>query len=372
MNKPGLRRTLIRALAHAAVGIASAGALVSPAAAHGARNLVYTLANAQGDNRVLVLEQRSNGALVEANSVSTGGTGSGANLGSQGALALSPDGRWLFAVSAGSHELAMFAVDDERLRLVARVPSGGTQPISVTAHGHLVYVLNAGGDGNISGFRIGRFGGLTPIKGSTQALGGSATGPAQVRFSNGGEFLVVTEKNANQIAVFDVDDGVARPATFTPSAGTTPFGFDIDPRDHVIVSEAATGSASSYRLRDRTDDLAVISAAVPTGQAAPCWLITTPNGRYAYTGNAGSGSITAFRVAHSGRLERVSASGADGSTGAGSHTVDLAVSPDGRFLFALANVGQTVTAFRIGHDGLLTPAGQFVGVPVSASGLVAQ
>jgi 6-phosphogluconolactonase (cycloisomerase 2 family) len=275
-------------------------------------------------------------------------------------------------VNAGSNSISTFAVDDDKLALASVAPSNGTQPISVTSHGHLVYVLNAGGSGNITGFRVGRDGKLTPIAESTQGLGGAATGPAQVKFSNGGEFLVVTEKAANQIAVYEVEDGVAQPPTLTPSAGRTPFGFDIDPRDHVIVSEAATASASSYRLRDRTDDLAVISAAVPTNQAAPCWLIVTPNGRYAYTGNAGTSTITAFAIRRDGVLERISASGADAATGAGSHTTDLAVSADGQYLYALANVGQTVTAFRIGRDGTLAQAGQYVGVPVSTVGLIAR
>ena len=80
----------------------------------------------------------------------------------------------------------------------------------------------------------------------------------------------------------------------------------------------------------------------------------------------------AFAIRRDGILERVSASGADGSTGAGSHTIDLSVSADGQYLYALANVGQTVTAFRIARDGTLAPAGQFVGVPVSTVGLVAR
>ena len=371
MNRPQLRRALVRVIMRSTLGLALAGATMLPAMAHDGAHFLYTLNNAQGDNRVLVLEQRANGSLINVNSVSTGGTGLGANLGSQGALSLSQDGRWLFAVNAGSNEITTFAVEDEKLTRTSSIGSGGTTPISVTSHGHLVYVLNAGGEGNINGFRIGRGGALVPITGSTHGLGGAATGPAQIQFSKGGEFLIVTEKTANQLAVFEIEDGVAQAPTFTASAGTTPFGFDIDPRDHVIVSEAS-GSASSYRLRDRTNDLGVISAAVPTHQAAPCWLITTPNGRYAYTGNAGSSTITAFSVGRDGILRPLSTSGADGSTGAGSHTIDLAVSPDGRFLYALANVGQSVTAFRIARDGTLTVAAQFVGVPVSTVGLVAR
>src|SRR5262249_30373726 len=105
---------------------------------------------------------------------------------------------------------------------------------------------------------------------------------------------------------------------------------------------------------------------------APCWLMITPNGRFAYTANAGAGSITAFAIRRNGMIERISASGADGSTGAGSHTIDLAVSADGQYLYALANVGQTVTAFSIARDGTLAQTGQFVGVPVSTVGLLAR
>jgi len=370
--KQRLSRALFRTLTRSAIGLALGWSIVSAAVAHDDRHYVYTLNNAQGDNRVLVFEQNANGSLVNVSSFSTGGAGAGANLGSQGALALSQDGRWLFAVNAGSNSISVFEVDDEKLTLASTIGSGGATPISVTSQGRLVYVLNAGGEGNITGFTLGRGGRLTPIKRSTQSLGGSATGPAEIKFSNGGEFLIVSEKTVNQLALFEVDDGVAKPATFAPSAGTTPFGFDIDPRDHVVVSEAASGSASSYKLRDQSDDLDIISAAVSTGQAAPCWLIITPNGHFAYTGNAGSGTITAFGIGRDGALHRVSDSGADGSTGAGSHTIDLSVSPDGRFLYALANVGQSVTAFRIGRDGRLAAVGQYVGVPVSTVGLVAR
>ena len=40
------------------------------------------------------------------------------------------------------------------LVLVNRVPSGGTTPNSVTIHDGIAYVLNSGGTGNISGFKL--------------------------------------------------------------------------------------------------------------------------------------------------------------------------------------------------------------------------
>ena len=77
-------------------------------------------------------------------------------------------------------------------------------PISVTVHDKLVYVLNAGGAGNITGFTVDGNGALTPIAGSTQPLGVGAAGPAQVAFSPDGTTLVVTEKGSSTIDTYAV------------------------------------------------------------------------------------------------------------------------------------------------------------------------
>src|SRR5215475_4091836 len=130
--KQRLSRALSRVVTRSAVGLALGWSIASAALAHDDRHYVYTQNNAQGDNRVLVFEQHANGALVNVSSFSTGGAGAGANLGSQGALALSQDGRWLFAVNAGSNSISVFDVYDEKLTLASTIGSGGTTPISVT------------------------------------------------------------------------------------------------------------------------------------------------------------------------------------------------------------------------------------------------
>ena len=50
--------------------------------------------------------------------------------------------------------------------LVNRVPSGGTTPNSVTLDHGVAYVLNSGGTGNITGFKLGRHG-LVPMTGAS-------------------------------------------------------------------------------------------------------------------------------------------------------------------------------------------------------------
>src|ERR1043165_1941400 len=69
--------------------------------------VVYTLTNQVAGNSVAVFDRAADGSRTSAGIVSTGGTGTGAGLGSQGALALSRDGQWLLAVNAGSNDISV-------------------------------------------------------------------------------------------------------------------------------------------------------------------------------------------------------------------------------------------------------------------------
>ena len=115
----------------------------------------------------------------------------------------------------------------------------------------------------------------------------------------------------------------------------------------------------------------VISGAVSTHQAAPCWPIATVDGHYAYTANAGSGSLSGFSVAPSGALTLLDASGVTASLGAGSHPLDETVSTNGEFLYNLTDGLNRITGFRINGNGSLTQVDQIAGLPVGAAGITA-
>ena len=329
---------------------------------------VYALTNQVGGNAVAVFARGADGRLTAAGTVSTGGTGTGASLGSQSAVTLSDDGRWLFAVNAGSNDVSVFSVSPAGLALASRTASGGTLPISLTVHGNVLYVLNAGGTGNISGFAVGTSGALTAIAGATLALSGSNVGPAQVSFSPDGRRLVVTEKNTNQLDLYAVDaNGVASGPITTASAGGTPFGLSFGLRNELFVSEA-TGSASSYEL-DATGSVSLVSGAVLTHQGAPCWAVVTNDGRIGFTGN-GAGSVSAFTIAPDGAISLVDANGGTALIGAGIN--DIALSHNSRYLYVLQTGGaQAIHAFRVEADGHLTPLGPIAGLPNGTRGLAA-
>jgi len=288
---------------------------------------------------------------------------------------LSEDRSWLFAVNAGSDEISVFRVRGHKLQLAGKVASGGDQPISLTVNGDILYVLNAGDAGNITGFRLDD-GQLKPLSDSTQPLSnggaGAAPGPAQVQFSPDGDLLVVTEKASNLIDVYAVDEhGRAGAAQSYASSGTTPFGFAFDKRDHLIVSEAFGGAAGASALSSYDVDdgkLEVITASAPTHQTAACWVVVTKNGRYAYTTNAGSNDISAYRIGRDGALSLLG----EGNAGAtGQAPIDMGLSHNSRFLYALSAGSHSISIFRINSDGSLTPLGETGGLPAGAVGVAA-
>src|SRR6266496_1602071 len=344
---------------------------VSPAAAASdGFGAVYTSTNASSGNEILVFNRAVDGSLSLQSSYSTGGLGRGASLGSQSSVVLSQNNHWLFAVDAGSNQISTFAVGSQSLTLIGVVNSGGVSPVSLTTYKNWLYVLNAGGSGNISGFSIGQDGSLSPIAGSSQPVSnggaGAAPGLAQVAFNSDGTALVVTEKSTNLLDTYQVVDGAASAPVTHPSAGATPFGFAFDRHNHAVVSEAS-GSVSSYQVD--ANAFSVISPAVVNGQVAACWIAIAKNGKYAYTTNAGSGSISSYAIGDDGSLTLLNPTA--GLTGAGSSPVDMAFSNNGAFLYALGNASHTITMFAMGADGSLNNLGA-MSVPVGVAGLAAQ
>jgi 6-phosphogluconolactonase (cycloisomerase 2 family) len=337
---------------------------------------VYTMSNDVGGNAILVFDRLADGRLVSTGSVPTGGNGTGAGLGSQGALALTRSERWLLAVNPGSDTLSVFEIERQGLRLADVQPSGGVQPISVTEHDGLVYVVHAGSD-NIAGFSLGREGRLDPLDGSVRSLSGSGVGPAQIAFTPDGSSLLVTEKNTNALVTFAIGrDGLPADMRVQASVGATPFGFAFGRRDQVFVTEAFGGapgaSATSSYAISRDGVLTPVSSSVGAGQTAACWAALTPDGRFAYVTNTGSGSITGYAIDFDGRIELLDQDGRTGDTGDGSTPIDVVVAGGGRYLYNLNIGSHTISAFRIQVDGSLTPLPFTTGLPEAASGLVSR
>ncbi len=348
---------------------------------------VYTMTNALPGNAVLVFNRNDDGGLAAGGTFSTGGLGSGGRepdfgLGNAGALALSEDEQLLFVVNPGSDDVSLFAVTKKGLQLLDRVSSGGRQPISVTVHERLVYVLNAGGNvggsDNISGFVVSPHGRLSPLNGSTRPLSAAVTSPAEIRFSPDGDVLVVTEKATNIIDTYTVaKDGRPTGPRVVPSDAETPFGFDFGDHNQVFISddfndEIGRGALSSYRVA-RDGSLHLVSSKVPAHLSGACWVVVSADGRFAYLANTVDSMISLYRIAaFDGSVKLVT------SFASASNPTDMYFSRDGRFLYELRpdQNGQSspgINVFRVHPgDGSLVALPGVSGLPKSVDGLAAR
>ncbi|HET9672531.1 MAG TPA: beta-propeller fold lactonase family protein [Actinomycetota bacterium] len=360
MNRSFRRaRIYLAAIAVATVPLAAA----APAIAVEAVGHVYVQTNHAAGNSVVSYARAADGTLTYEETVPTGGLGLGAGLGSQAAVAITDDGGRLLAVNAGSDDVSLFEVTPNGLEL-ADVRPVGDRPVSVDVHGSIVYVLNQGAD-TIQGVRITEEGTLAKVPHSVRPLSGAGVAAAQVAFSPDGRLLAVTEKATQTIDTFRVrPNGRAIGPKAQASVGATPFGFEFGPDGRLFVSEAPTSSASSYDVAaDGTID--VITASLANGGGAACWLVVSPDGRFAYTANATSDDVSRYGIAADGSLTLEA--GTAGETDPG--PVDLDVTEDA--LYVLNSRSGSISAFAVGSDGSLTPIAGASGFAAGRAGLVA-
>ena len=332
-----------------------------------ANGAVFVMTNAAENNQIDAYIRRADGSLQAAGVFSTGGNGSGGTvdpLHSQGSLLLSPDHSLLFAVNAGSGTVSSFAVHGSSLALLDTEPSGGTVPSALAQVGKLVYVLNSGGSGNVTGFHVGSDGRLRPIENSTRDLSGAATSPTSLALSPNGAFLAVAESATNNIDVFRVyADGTLSDISVDPSSGATPFAAKFAPNGALIVANASN-TISSYDVHF-DQSLRVISASVPTLGLATCWNVVTPNGEYVYTANAMTSNLSGFEIQRSGQLSAIGAS-VLAANPAGSTNIDTTISGDGKFVYTLNGGSGAIGVFSVAQNGNLTFLQTVGGLPAAA------
>jgi hypothetical protein len=374
-------RHITRTLAGAAIAVA---AVAAPAvAAHGhdrhrahARDAaVYVQTDATSGNQILAYRRHPNGTLSYAATYATGGLGGIAQgatadpLASQGSLVTADHGSVLLAVNAGSNSVSVFTVDGTELRLRQTIDSGGLFPSSIAVTDNLVYVLNAGGDGSVAGFRLDDAR-LRPLGHSVRSLGlGNApipnflTSPGQVGFTpDGTQLVITTKKSTNSIQVFGVhaDGRLSATATATPSATPVPFAFSFGPSGQLVAAQAGASTVSTYVLGP--GGVASLIGSAADGQAALCW-ITEARGFY-FGSNAGSANISAFGLSPLGAPVLLGIAGT-----AGPGTTDSAAAGHGEFLYVESGGAGTVDEFAVGATGTLTKIGTITGLPVGIEGI---
>lgn len=374
---------LPRLIASAAVALAGAAAVpavagADPGAHHGADGYVYVNDNTAGTNTIAGFARAADGGLtpLPGSPFNAGGAGTGSGFGSQGAIQVTGDGRYVIAVDAGSNQLSVLGIaPDGQLRLVQGgvVSSGGAEPVSVAEHDGLVYAANAGpANTNYTGFVLRDNGRLQPLSGSTVTLPSGAQ-PGDVLFNSTGANLVGTEIGLSKIDSFSVgSDGrlTAAPGSPFVAQGLGPFGSEFRPTDpsQLFVSNAhntapLSGTISAYNVAGDGALNSIGGSPFADDQTAPCWIEITHNGEFLFTVNTASGSISRYQIAADGTLTLLGSTPVSSQGGVGA--VDARLSTDGQTLYVNESRADTVGVFAV-NGGQLTEQ-TTVALPAGAS-----
>lgn len=247
----------------ATIGLFGGAAVAGASTASPVVGYTYVNDNTATANTIAGFDRHADGSLtpIPGSPFTIGGAGLGAGLGSQGAIQVTRDGRYLLAVDAGSNQISVLRIrQDGSLRLVRHgvTFSGGSTPVSIAVHSSLVYVATAGtASTNFTGFRLTtRSGHLFPVLGSTVPLASNSQ-PSDVLFNRTGTKLVGKLVRTSQISSFTV--GFSRRLTEAqgspfPAQALGPFGSEIRPTNpsQLFVSNAynvGAGIGTGVRLQ---------------------------------------------------------------------------------------------------------------------------
>ncbi|HZQ98012.1 MAG TPA: lactonase family protein [Chloroflexota bacterium] len=294
-------------------------------------------------------------------------------------LALSRDGRFLYAVNGGDAGGASALARDPatgKLALLNTVSVRANNPahIAVDATGRYAVTANYSA-GSVSVVPIGPDGQLgepTDVRRHEGPTGPSprqdGSHPHMVGVAPGGRFLLVNDLGLDKTFVYTLDLASGRLVPNDPPYGEAPPGagprhlaFHPNGRWVYVINELAS-TISQFAWDDATgrlEWLAVVST-LPAGfegSNSTAQIVVHPNGRCVYGSNRGHDSIAIFRVAAAdGALELVGHEPTQGRT-----PRNFNVDPRGRFLYAANQDSDTVVAFRIEEEGArLLPTGQVV------------
>ena len=347
---------------------------------------VYLDDNTAGTNTISGFDRHLDGSLtpLAGSPFIAGGAGTGAGLASQGALQVTNDGRFLIAVDAGSSQVSVLRIHvDGGLQLVPKgvVSSGGTTPVSLAEHDGLVYVANVGANvggvigvnPNYSGFILPPSGQIQPLANSTVSLPNGSQ-PGDILFNSTGTSLIGTRVATSEIDSFVVgSNGLLTEAPGAPfnAQGLGPFGSEFRPTNpqQLFVSNAhngaGLGTVSAFNVAVNGALSSIGASPVADDVTAPCWVAISPDGRYLFAVNTGSGQISSYQIASTGALTLLGNTPVSNSGGVGA--VDASVSPDGRTLYVNESRVDAVGAFAINGGTLTELSSSPVSLPAGAT-----
>jgi 6-phosphogluconolactonase len=299
-------------------------------------------------------------------------------------LALSHDQHVLYSVHGDEEYATAFALDAKtgEAKLLNRAATGGKNGVreAVDPSGKFLVVANYG-SGSVAVLPIAPDGSLKDQHQLVQLPGEPgphkveqvSSHPHDIVFDPSGRFVLVPDKGLDRVFVFSFDAATGK---LTPTAqgsvksrpGAGPRHVAFHPKLPVVwVLNELDSTMATYRFDATSGALTPlqVQSTLPsdfTGYSTAAEIAVTPDGRFVFGSNRGHDSAAIFTANAEGLLY---AAGHQPTRGSGPRFIGL--DPAGRFLYAANEQGDNVVTFEVGSSGKLMPTGQEIkiGSPVT-------
>ncbi|MBH0184819.1 MAG: beta-propeller fold lactonase family protein [Nitrospira sp.] len=282
----------------------------------------------------------------------------------------------VYVANRGSDDVSGYSINPSAGTLVAIAGSPFPQiadpsAIAVSSNGFFAFVTNAGASNTVTAFRVATDGRLLRVP-STQATPNPAPvgmDPVALAISPNNQFLYVANRGSDTVTAFSIEDAGA--LTLVPQTGASanpisvqgdaPAGMAISSNGQFLYVSSSTSNVITVFQIGASGLLTLVPATganqnpTSVGGTAPKSIRISPNGSFLYVANSGSNTVTAFQIGTNGLLTQVppTAGNLNPISVGGTAPNGIIVSPNGQFLYT-ANGGGNVTTFTIGSGGLLT------------------
>ena len=285
-------------------------------------------------------------------------------------------GKYLYAANENQDgSVSAFAIDGDRLTLQNRVSSRGAGPchISLDRTGKWLFVANYV-SGSVAAFPVHDDGSLGEASAFVQHAGSSIDherqeGPHahEVVPSPDNRHLLVADLGVDQVFTYNLD---ATRGTLM-QAGATKVAPGSGPRHlvfngaFVYVLNELNATVDAFRWNGNLQPIgsAPMLPAGYAGTKSGAEIAVHPNGKFLYASNRGHDSIAIFSIGSLGKLAPLGHVPTAGKT-----PRNFAIDPTGNFLLAANQESSSVVVFRVdSKTGLLKPIGSSVTVPTPVS-----
>lgn len=293
---------------------------------------------------------------------------------------LRQDGRVLYSVHGGRDHISAFSIapDSGRLTLLSQMPCQGNNPVDAALDAAARYLVVAVyGSGAVAVLPLEPDGRLLPVHQLYELPGKPGPDPVQQTsshphaaiFDPTGRYVIVPDKGFDCTFVFRFDAATGRiePTAQGPVAsrpGAAPRHCIFHPSLPVLyVNNELDSTVTVYGWDGATGALAeaqIISTLPPdhAGKNTTAEIAVAPDGRFLYVSNRGRDDIAQFSIGADGKLSLL------GNTPTGGRRPRFfTLGPGGNFLFVANQESDDIIAFRVDKaSGAIAPTGQRIAV----------